>query len=34
MLKAFQMGVKSCLVKPLKNDDIFRKSLEILKANF
>ena len=34
MLKAFQMGIKSYLIKPLKPDDIFRKSIEILKANF
>jgi DNA-binding response OmpR family regulator len=34
VIRAFQMGVKSYLVKPLKPDDIFRKSLEILKANF
>jgi DNA-binding response OmpR family regulator len=34
MIKAFQMGIKSYLVKPLKPDDIFKKSIEILKANF
>jgi DNA-binding response OmpR family regulator len=34
VVRAFQMGVKSYLIKPLKPDDIFRKSLEILKANF
>jgi DNA-binding response OmpR family regulator len=34
VIRAFQMGVKSYLIKPLKPDDIFRKSLEILKANF
>ena len=34
MIKAFQMGIKSYLVKPLKPEDIFRKSIEILKANF
>ena len=34
MIKAFQMGVKSYLVKPLKPEDIFKKSIEILKANF
>ena len=34
VLKAFQMGIKSYLVKPLKPEDIFRKSIEILKANF
>ena len=34
ILKAFQMGIKSYLVKPLKPEDIFRKSIEILKANF
>jgi DNA-binding response OmpR family regulator len=34
VIRAFKMGVKSYLIKPLKPDDIFRKSLEILKANF
>jgi len=34
MIKAIQMGVKSYLVKPLKPEDIFKKSIEILKANF
>jgi len=34
MIKAVQMGVKSYLVKPLKPDAIFKKSIEILKANF
>jgi CheY-like chemotaxis protein len=34
VLRAFHMGVKSYLIKPLKPDDIFKKSLEILKANF
>ena len=34
VIKAFQMGIKSYLVKPLKPEDIFRKTLEILKANF
>jgi PleD family two-component response regulator len=34
MIRAFQMGVKSYLVKPLKPDDIFRKAVEILKPNF
>ena len=34
VLKAFQMGIKSYLVKPLKPEDIFRKTIEILKANF
>jgi DNA-binding response OmpR family regulator len=34
VIKAFQMGVKSYLVKPLKPEDIFRKSIEILKVNF
>ena len=34
MIRAFRMGAKSYLVKPLKADDIFRKSLEILKSNF
>lgn len=34
VLKAFQRGVKSYLIKPLKPEQILRKSLEILKANF
>ena len=34
VIRAFQMGIKSYLVKPLKPDDIFKKSIEILKANF
>ena len=34
MIKAVQMGVKSYLAKPLKPEDLFKKSIEILKANF
>ena len=34
MLKAVQMGAKSYLMKPLKPEDIFRKSVEILKTSF
>jgi DNA-binding response OmpR family regulator len=34
VIKAFQMGIKSYMVKPLKPADIFKKSLEILKVNF
>jgi DNA-binding response OmpR family regulator len=34
VIRAFQMGIKSYLIKPLKPEDIFKKSLEILKANF
>ncbi|MDR2370460.1 MAG: response regulator [Treponema sp.] len=34
VIKAFQMGVKSYLTKPLKPDDIFKKAMEILKPNF
>jgi DNA-binding response OmpR family regulator len=34
VIKAFQMGIKSYLVKPLKPPDIFKKTLEILKVNF
>ena len=34
MIKAVQMGIKSWLVKPLKPEDVFRKSIEILKSNF
>jgi DNA-binding response OmpR family regulator len=34
MIKAFRMGIKSYLIKPLKPEDIFKKSMEILKANF
>ena len=34
VVRAFQSGVKSYLIKPLKPDQILRKTLEILKANF
>jgi DNA-binding response OmpR family regulator len=34
MIRTFQMGVKSYLVKPLKPDDIFKKAVEILQPNF
>jgi DNA-binding response OmpR family regulator len=34
VIRAFQAGVRSYLIKPLKPDQILRKTLEILKANF
>ncbi len=34
VIRAFQMGVKSYLVKPLKPEDILVKSMEILRTNF
>jgi len=34
MIRAIQMGVKSYLIKPLKPEDILRKSIEILKTSF
>ncbi|MDR0448180.1 MAG: response regulator, partial [Treponema sp.] len=34
IIRAFQMGIKSYLVKPLKPSNIFKKALEILKVNF
>jgi DNA-binding response OmpR family regulator len=34
VIRAFQMGIKSYLVKPLKTGDIFKKSMEILRTNF
>lgn len=34
VVKAFQAGVRSYLIKPLKPDQILKKTLEILKANF
>ena len=34
MLKTIQLGVKSYLIKPLKQEDIYRKSMEILKSKF
>ena len=34
MIRAFQMGAKSYLVKPLKPADIFKKVLEIIRVNF
>ncbi|MBN2875990.1 MAG: response regulator, partial [Spirochaetales bacterium] len=34
VVKSFKSGVKSYMVKPLKPEQILRKTLEILKANF
>jgi CheY-like chemotaxis protein len=34
VIKAFQMGVKSYLFKPLNPDEVFNKTLEVLKPNF
>jgi DNA-binding response OmpR family regulator len=34
IIKAFQLGIKSYLVKPLKPADVFKKTMEILKTNF
>jgi DNA-binding response OmpR family regulator len=34
MIRAIKMGVKSYLVKPLRADDIFKKSVEILRVNY
>jgi len=34
IVRAFQSGVKSFLIKPLKPEQILKKTLEILKANF
>ena len=34
VIRAFQMGIKSYLTKPLKPTDIFKKVMEILKVNF
>lgn len=34
IMKAFQYGVKTYLVKPLKPEQILRKTLEVLKTNF
>jgi DNA-binding response OmpR family regulator len=34
VVRAFEAGVKSYLIKPLKPDQILKKTLEILKANF
>jgi DNA-binding response OmpR family regulator len=34
VIRAFRMGVKSYLTKPLKPDDIFKKAMEILKPDF
>ncbi|MDR2094617.1 MAG: response regulator [Treponema sp.] len=34
VIKAFKMGIKSYLIKPLKPDEIFKKSIEILKPHF
>jgi DNA-binding response OmpR family regulator len=34
VIRAFQLGIKSYLTKPLKPADIFKKILEILRVNF
>lgn len=34
VIRAFKMGIKSYIIKPLKPDDIFKKFLEILRSNF
>ncbi|MDR1429260.1 MAG: response regulator [Spirochaetaceae bacterium] len=34
VIKAFQMGIKSYMVKPLKPDDLLKKTMEILRVNF
>ena len=34
IIKAYNMGIKSYLIKPLKPNDIFKKSMEILKPSF
>jgi DNA-binding response OmpR family regulator len=34
VIRAFQMGIKSYLTKPLKPTDIFKKTMEILRVNF
>ena len=34
VIRAFQMGIKSYLTKPLKPTDIFRKVMEILRVNY
>jgi DNA-binding response OmpR family regulator len=34
VIRAFQMGVKSYIAKPLKPEDLFKKSVEILRVNF
>jgi DNA-binding response OmpR family regulator len=34
VVRAFQMGIKSYLTKPLKPQDIFKRAIEILEPNF
>jgi len=34
VVRAFQAGVRSYLVKPMGPDEMVRKTLEVLKANF
>jgi DNA-binding response OmpR family regulator len=34
IVKAFQAGVKSYLIKPLKPSQVMKKAAEILRANF
>ncbi|MDR3247788.1 MAG: response regulator, partial [Treponema sp.] len=34
VVRAFQMGIKSYLTKPLKPQDIFKRAIEILEPDF
>ena len=34
IIRAYQMGIKSFLVKPIKPKDIFKKTMEILRSSF
>jgi DNA-binding response OmpR family regulator len=34
VIKAFQAGVRSYLIKPLKPDQVLKKTMELVKANF
>jgi DNA-binding response OmpR family regulator len=34
VIRAFKLGIKSYIIKPLKPDDIIKKALEILRPNF
>jgi CheY-like chemotaxis protein len=34
VIRAFQMGIKSYMVKPLKPGDLLKKTMEILRVNF
>ena len=34
VLRAYNLGIRSYLIKPLKPQDIFKKSIEVLRPDF